>query len=92
MYKMLTIFKGIVSLEIDPVTNMARGKGFDFGIAVCFEKMELLEAFDRHATCEKSVTFEPTVRNVFVSVVCLVCRDKQTTASRQTNFLNDVNI
>lgn len=65
---------------------MARTKGFDFGIAVCFEKMELLEAFDKHATCEKSVMFEPTVRNRFVFVVCLLCRDKQTTSQGRHDF------
>jgi hypothetical protein len=66
-----------MSLEIDSVTNMARAKGFDFGIAICFRELEFLKAFDKHAACERCVIFEsPSPSDVRKVFVCVACRIK----------------
>jgi hypothetical protein len=39
---------GIISLELGPPQDLARTKGFDFGLVLCLENQEALEGFLTH--------------------------------------------
>jgi hypothetical protein len=40
--------QGLVSLEVGPPMDMARTKGFDFGVVLCLEGPEYLDVFAKH--------------------------------------------
>jgi hypothetical protein len=43
-----TNYAGIISLELGPPQDLARTKGFDFGIVLCLENLEAFEGFIKH--------------------------------------------
>ncbi|KAJ6103566.1 hypothetical protein N7486_003788 [Penicillium sp. IBT 16267x] len=47
-HKLKGVIPGIVSLELGPAMDMARTKGFDYGIVLCLEGPEYLDIFAKH--------------------------------------------